>query len=215
MQAIKPLETSDGAFSDEANVVGDSLTIEERPKERVSTLSLYYNPRDFAGDLTAPSNYQNQTIVASSSNNDLDQYAKLPQIREVFSRWLNTNPQSQQTAQRYVNRYVDIPIYVSHMIDAKDGAFWVGDFVTLSTDQVLNAQGERDVRRYVIIEAEEPEPSHLQRVVLADVTLDGQIYVITENGVGNYTAALFESGLAFITDNDGLNPDGTIGATIG
>jgi len=215
MQAIKPLSSVESAFSDEANVVGDSLTIEERPKERVSTLSLYYHPRDFAGDLRAPSNYRHQTIVASSNNNDVDQYAKLPQIREVFSRWIITNAQSQQTAQRYVNRYVDIPIYASHLIDAKDGALWVGDFVTLSTDQILNAQGERSVRRFVIIEAEEPEPSHLQRVVLADVTLDGRVYVITENGVGTYTSALFESGLAFITDNDGLNPDGSTGATIG
>ena len=215
MQAIKPLSGVDASFSDEANIVGDSLTIEERPKERISTLVLSYNPRDFAGDLDNPSNFKVQDIFASSENNDVDQYAKLPQTREVFSRWLTTNAQVAQTGARYINRYIDVPIYVAHKIDAKDGALWLGDFVTLSTEDIVTAAGERDVRRFVVIEAEEPEAGHNQKIVLADVTLDGQIYVITENGIGTYTAALFGAGNAFITDNSGLNPDGTVGATIG
>jgi len=214
MQAIKPLNSVDQALSDEGNVVGDSVMIEERPKERVSTVNLYFGPRDFAVNLDKPSNYKNQLIVASSNNNDLDQYAKLPQTREIFSRWLSTVAQANQTGSRYAIRYVDVPIYVSHLIDAKDGALWVGDFVTLSTAQILTATGTRDLRRFLIIEAEEPEPGHLQRIVLADVTLDGQIYVIAENGTGNYTAELFGSGVAFITNNDGTNLDGSTGATI-
>jgi len=47
-----------------------------------------------------------------------------------------------------------------------------------------------------------------------DVTLDGRLYRITENGIGTYTPELFALANAFITDANGLNSDGTTGATI-
>jgi hypothetical protein len=139
MQAIKPLTDVAAALTDEEHVVGDVI-IEERPKERISTATMYHLPRDFAGDLEKPTNYKRQNIVASSANNEVDQYAKLPQIREIFSRWLVSDPQVQQTLQRYINRYFDVPIYATHMVDAKDGALWTGDFVSLSTDELLTAR---------------------------------------------------------------------------
>lgn len=215
MQAIQPLSGVDAEFSDEENVVMGSISIEERPKERISTLNLYYNPRNFADDLDKPFNYKNQIIVATSANNDVDQYADLPQIREVFSRWLVSNAQANQTGSRYVTRYQDIPIYVTHDLDAKDRAIWTGKFVSLSTDEILTETGERDVRRFLVVYAEETKPGHQQRVILADITLDGRIFTVTTDLVTTYTAELFAAGNAFITDNEGLNPDGTRGATIG
>jgi hypothetical protein len=66
-----------------------------------------------------------------------------------------------------------------------------------------------------VIEAKEVEPGHTQMLHCVDVTLDGLIYVITENGIGTYTPELFLQGNGFITRNDGLNIDGSVGATIG
>jgi hypothetical protein len=215
MQAIKPLSTVERALTDEEHLIG-SVAVEERPKERVSTLSLYYNPRNFAGDLNKPSNYKNQLIPITGDNNDLDQYAKLPQIREVFSRWLTSEAEANQTGTRYLIRYKDVPVYVETRLDAKDSDLWLGKFVSLSTDQLQDEFGDNDVRRYVIIEAEEVEAGHSQKVWLADVTLDGRIFSIGDNDAPlTYDEDEFEQGIAFITDNDGLNPDGTEGATIG
>lgn len=214
MQAIKPLTDVDATFTDSANIIGDTLSLEERPKERISTVSIYYSPRNFAGELDDPLNFKNQSIIASSAGNDLDQYAKLPQARTVFSRWLNNEATANQTGVRFINRYADVPIYTSLMLDAKDRQYWVGNFISLNTEELLTTEGLPDIRRWLIIEAEEVEAGHMQRVVLSDITLDGQIYVITPNDQGTYTAEAFAQRLAFITDNNGLNADGTEGATI-
>jgi hypothetical protein len=213
MQAIKPISSIDVFWSDEDNIIS-AIEAEERPKERVSTLSFYSNPRDFAGDMNDPNNFKTQNIIATSTNNGPDQFAELPQLREVFTRWLTTDAQVAQTGSRYVNRYSDIPKYLKFTVDAKDGGVWTGKYVRLSTDEIVDDFGARVLRRWLVIQADEPDAGHSQRVELADVTLDGRIFTITPDGQGGYTAEAFEEGLAFITDNEGLNPDGTAGATI-
>jgi hypothetical protein len=216
MQAIKPLSTVDYWFTQEDHIIDGTFKVEERPKERITTISLYYNPRDFAGDLEKPVNYKNQLVVSNSLATGEDLYGKLPQTRQIFSRWLQTEAQANQTGSRLSTRYQDIPVYATFMVDAKDRACWAGDFLTISHDYLIDARGNRlGNRRWLVIEAEEVEAGHMQRIVAVDVTLDGLIYLITENGIGNYTEALFAESNAFITDNFGLNPDGTPGATIG
>jgi hypothetical protein len=216
MQAIKALASVDTSFTQEANIVGDSFKFEERPKERITTISLYYNPRNFAGDLASPTNFQNQLVVSNSTVQNADRYGRLPQTRQVFSRWLTTQAQLNQTGSRYSLRYADVPFYATFLVDAKDRQFWVGDFCTISHDFIVNEFGARDVRRrWLIIEAEEVEPGHAQQLRCVDITLDGTIYLVTEDGIGPYTEELFFAGNAFITDNNGLNPDGSTGATIG
>jgi hypothetical protein len=215
MQAITPVDTLDGALTQEANIVGDSFEIVERPKERITTISMFWNPRDWAGDLNKPSNFANQLLILNSSAQDLDQYGDLPQTREIYSRWLTTEGLMTQTGSRYSLRYADVPNYVRLKVDAKDRAYWIGNFVTISHDYLVDETGARDeARRFLIIECEENEPGHSQDMTLVDVTLDGRLYRITENGIGTYTPELFALANAFITDANGLNSDGTTGATI-
>lgn len=216
LQAIKPLLSVSTTLSQEDDIIGESFSIEERPKERLTTIVISYNPRDFAGDLEKPTNFKNAVLISDSTANGPDQYGLLPQTREVFSRWLVTNAQVSQTASRLSNRYVDVPLYATVFVDARSRNLWVGDFVRLSHDGLLKSDGTRDTtRRWLIIEAEEIEAGHIQKLVMTDVTLDGLIYFITDNTVTTYTPELFEEQKGFITDNNGLNPDGTKGATIG
>lgn len=214
-QAIRALDSVNVVFSQEDNMIMDTFEFEERPKERITTMAIYFNPRDFAGDLEKPNNYKNVLVFANSNTSGPDQYGRLPQTREVFSRWLQTEAQANQTSSRIGTRYEDVPLYVKFKVDAKDRQYWAGDFARLSHDQLVLETGLRDEdRRWLIIEAEEVEPGHSQMIRLVDVTLDGLIYRITANGIGNYTKELFDAGNAFITDNNGLNPDGTRGARI-
>lgn len=216
MQAIKPLSTVDRLISLEEGMVEGSFSLIERPDERVTTISFYYNPRDFAGDVDSPVNYKNQLVVSNSETSGPDQYGVLPQTREIFSRWLTSEAQASQTSFRLALRYADVSQYAEFLVDAKDRELWTGDYINLSHYRLVDEFGERDEsRRWLIIEAEETEPGHQQKIVCIDVTLDGRIYVITENGIGTYTPELLDLGLAFITENDGTNSDGTMGATIG
>jgi hypothetical protein len=215
-KAIIPLSGVDYELSQEADIIADTFELTERPKERVTTISFFYNPRDYAGDLSKPENFKNQLLISNSTASGPDQYGVLPQTREIFSRWLTTEAQANQTGSRYSLRYADVPNYARFLVDAKDREIWVGDFVSIAHDYLADARGNRDAsRRWLVIEADEAEPGHSQMLLCVDITLDGQTYVITENGIGNYTAALFGAGNAFIASNAGLNSDGSTGATIG
>lgn len=215
-KAIRPLSESLATLSNESGIIGDSFQLSERPEERISTITISYRPRNFAGDLNKPTNYQNAVVISNSAGNAIDQYGKLPQIREIFSRWLVNAPQVNQTGSRLSIRFEEVPRYASCLIDAKDAELWVGDFIKFSHPLLSNARGVRDQgRRWVVVEAEEVVAGHSQKIHAVDITLDGQTYFITENGIGTYTSELFADGNAFITDNDGLNPDGSTGATIG
>jgi hypothetical protein len=216
MKAARSLSVADveAAFTDEANIIANSMKIMEKPNQRVNFVNLFFNPRDKAGDLDKPSNYANVLQVLNSTTSQPTQYGGSLQLREIFSTFLSTNAQANQTAGRLSVRYADVPAFADFMVDAKDRATWVGDYITISHPMLVTPRGTRDVRRWIVVEAEEAVPGHVMRYMCADVTLDGSIYTITENGIGDYTAELFFEGNGFITDNSGLNSDGTDGARI-
>lgn len=215
LQAIRALDPVSVIFTEASNIVRDSFRLEERPKERLTTISFHYNPRDFAGDLEKPTNFKNVLVTSNSRAQGDNLYGRLPQVREVFSRWLTTEAQVNQTTSRISVRFEDVPMYATFVVDARDRQYWVGDYCKIYHDAIVDKNGAQDQsRRWLIIEAEEIEAGHAQRLVAVDITLDGLIYRITENSLTTYTAEDFADANAFITDADGLNPDGSIGATI-
>ena len=216
MQAIKPLSTVDLVLTDSNIILRDSLSISERPDERLTTVAFYYNPRNWAGDLDKASNFKNGIVVLNTTTVGLNQYGVAPQIREVYSRFLTTEAMANQTSSRLSIRYADVPQYVQFMLDAKDRDLWVGDFVRIEHRDIVKADGTKDTqRRWLIVEAEETVSGHAVRYVAADVTLDGKIYLIADNGTANYHPDTYDETLIYITDEFGLNADGTIGFTIG
>jgi len=218
MQAIRGLDIDEdvqASWAYEKNIVGGSMKIEEKPKQRLNVIDFYYNPSDFAGALDKPSNFKNGLQVINGTSSLPEQYGNYVQIRTIFSRWLSTEAQANQTSSRLALRFADVPQYLEFMVDAKDRAIWTGDFVTISHPLIVDEDGNRiEDKRWLVVEGEEIDPGHLVRYRVADVTLDGLIYRITVDGLSNYTAALFAAGNAFITDDDGLNSDGTEGARL-
>jgi len=216
MKAIRAVAKADlvASWTYEDNIIAGSFKLEEKPKQRLNVINFYYNPKDFAGDLRSPANYQNGLQVVNGQSSLPEQYGNFVQSRDVFSIFIKTEAQANQTTSRLAIRYADIPIYANFFLDARDRQYWVGDFVTISHPMVVDALGLRKIRRWIIVEAEEVDPGHMIKYVCADVTLDGTIFTIAANGFGTFTPELFEQGIAFITNNDGTNLDGTPGARI-
>lgn len=208
-RSLSPLDV-EKTFTDEANILAGSLKLIEKPNQRVNFVNLFYNPRDRAGDLRSPANFANLAQIV----NGVDNYDGSLQLREIFALFLNTNAEASQTAGRLVLRYADVPLFATFMVDAKDRDAWVGDYISIQTDDLVLPNGNRDIRRWLIVDAVEPQAGHRVQYTCADVTLDGSIFLISENGVGTYTTALFVDGVSFITNDDGTNIDGTEGAKI-
>ncbi|MDH5796937.1 MAG: hypothetical protein OEZ19_00090 [Paracoccaceae bacterium] len=216
MQAIRAVDDNDviADWSNEGNIIGDTLKLTEYPKQRLNVITFRYNPRDFAGDMEKSANFKNGLKLINGTTSLPEQYGNLVQTRDIYSIFLTTEAQANQTSSRLAIRYADVPQFAEFYVDAKDRAVWVGDIVKLDHPMLVSPQGVQRMRRWLVVEAEEVDPGHILRYVCADITLDGTIYKITENGIGDYTPELFDLDNAFITDNAGLNPDGTRGATI-
>lgn len=216
LKAIRAIAFSDvvETLTHEGNIIGGTFKIDEKPKQRLNIITVYFNPIDFGGDLDKPNNFSNAVQVVNGTTSLPEQYGNTIQTRTLFSRFLTTDAQVNQTAGRLALRYADVPMFAEFYVDGKDRDIWIGDVVRISHPLAVTARGDRLVKNWLVVEAEEVDPGHVLRYVCADISLDGFIYFITENSITEYDAALFELGNAFITDNAGLNPDGTTGATI-
>lgn len=216
LRAIRAVGAADvvADWSYENNIIANSMKVDDKPKQRLNVITFYFNPFDWTGDLGKASNFKSALKVVNGTTSLPEQYGNTLQTREVYSLWLTTEALANQTASRLSIRYADVPQFATFYVDAKDRDVWLGDVVTVSHPMIVDQFGARVVRRWLIIEAEEVVPGHTVKYVAADITLDGTIYYITDNSVTTYTAELFAEGNAFITDANGLNPDGTEGATI-
>lgn len=216
LRAIRAVAASEiiKTLSHEENILSGSMKLSEKPRQRLNVVNAYFGPIDVAGDLDKPANYRNGLQIVNGTTSLPEQYGNFVQSREIFFRFLATESDVRQTVTRLSLRYADVPQFAEFYVDAKDRSLWVGDVVRISHPLILDRMGSRDLKRWLVIEAEEVDPGHLVRYVCADITLDGFIYVITENDVTEYDPELFLQGKAFITDNNGLNPDGSTGATI-
>ena len=206
--------TQDATWTYEGNIIKGSMKEQERPKERLNVVEFYFNPIDFTGDLRKPANFHNGLSVVNGEASADDQYGDYVQSREIFSLWLTTEGEASQTATRLATRYADIPRYLEFLVDAKDRDLWVGDVIVLSHPLIVDDDGRREERRWLMVEAEEIDPGHIVRYHCVDITLDGFVYLITENSSPDYTAALFATGQAFITNDSGNFSDGSAGTRI-
>lgn len=210
MKAVRPINAPAPILNVDDNLVADSVSFKEMPKQRISEVWVFYNQKDPTRDLDDDQNYANIYVGVVPD----DPYP-VRAIRTIYSRFLKTEAQVLQTASRLNAQFEEIPVEVTFRLDAKDSQYWVGDYVRIPHYRRRTAQGEIDNSRvYTITSAREVMRGEMLEYTALDITIAGFIYKITENGIGDYTPELFEQLNAFITDNEGNNPDGTKGARI-
>lgn len=215
LQALRALNALPAILTDEANFIAGSVSLREKPRERVTQVWFFYNQLDPTEPLDDVQNYKNTYVDVNLQAESEDQYNERA-IRRIFSRWLPTEAQVTQTASRIRVRYADIPVELKWQADAKDRDLWVGDIREIQTYKLRDAFGERQTGRYFIItSAKETVAGEIVEYIAEDTTLGGFIYRITSNGQGDRTGdPAIDDLYAFITDNDGLYPDGTEGTRI-
>lgn len=215
LEALKALSETPVTITDDRDVISDTFSIMEKPREQATRVQVYYNPIDFTEKLDDPADFLNGYIDADTDLEDVDAYGT-KQIRTVLSRWINTNAQATQTASRLANRYQDVPIEVTFALDAKNRDLWIGDRFFLQHFQLVNADGDLDTTRvFIITSAEEVVAGEIVKYTAEDATLAGFIYLIASNAQGDYTGDVDIDGFyGFITDAAGLYSDGTPGAKI-
>lgn len=209
LKAIRGIDEEPTRFTDESNILEGSFALTERPRERASQIWLSYDKRDAAGRNDDIKNYATTLIVANLESETDELYGE-PSIRRIFCNWLTSGAFVQTIGSILITRYVDVPSQLTFRVDAKDRAIWVGDTVEISHYLDVDQYGDRRIRRWTVISAQEIVPGEVVEYVAEDTTLYGEINYIMAAGSADYPGAASKPfGAFYIGDADGLLSDGT------
>lgn len=181
LEAIKPPIGEVPEFTDDANIIADSVKIDVKPKERISQVWVYWGQRNPAEDLDDEQNYRRLRVRADLAAEGEDQYQE-KRIKRIYSRWLQTEGQAINVTTRLLSRYRNNPRYMTIDVDAKDRGSWTGDVLDVLNRGVVDVTGAPELTRWQIISADEVESGHRMRYEL-------ELY---EYGVGARTGAWME-----------------------
>lgn len=160
-RAIRPVSAEDTAqLDDYANIIEDSVSLTEKPDQRVSQVWIFWNIKDPTKSLTETSNYATVNIRANLTEEDDNHYGEQV-IKKIYSRWITNNGQAINISARLLKQYIYTPRYMTMRIDAKDKGFWTGDLADVTHFDVVDFSGAPVRERWQIIESDEVESGHV------------------------------------------------------
>ncbi|MBK1780555.1 hypothetical protein JHL22_04935 [Advenella sp. WQ 585] len=166
LETIKPPIYEDvPRINDSKNIISDSVKIKVEPKARVSQVWVFFGQIDPTEKITNEENFARLRVRADLEAESDQQYGD-SNIRKIYSRWIETEAQAINITTRLLNRFRDMPKYVTLELDSKDRHFWTGDIVDMTHIAIVDFTGEPQETRYQIISAEEVEPGHKTEYVL-------------------------------------------------
>lgn len=214
LKAVRGVDIAPPTISAELNILSGSFSLSEKPRERASQVWIHYGQENAADSATEPKNFRYSTIVANLESETDELYGEAS-VRKVYARWLTSAALASSTASKISTRYVDVPSECSFRMDAKDRTTWVGDTVTISHHLDVDAFGERRLRNWTIVSAEEVVPGEIVEYLAEDTTLYGKISFVMATGSASYPgAALAPFKSCYIGNAAGLLSDGSPSARI-
>ena len=158
-----PFTSVVGLIDDDAEILENSLRAKDEQQRRLSRVLIWYGMRNFAEDLSEPSNF-------SLANFEIEADKELPnkfndeRTKVIFSRWFDSTntTQVQLTSQRLLARFGRVPIELTFDVDAKDvNTFDVGDVVDIQSRIVQDTLGNKKTDRFQIIESQPRFPASI------------------------------------------------------
>lgn len=143
-KAIRPNTDSEIIYdlTESENLLADSIKVRDVDDLRVNEVHVFYGVIDTTKNLTDETNYKviwagvNLADQGTLQNNDL-------RIKSITSRWIpETNGAAAiELANRYLARYGRTPREVDFVVDAKDSAIQLADFVRITNRQTQDMYG--------------------------------------------------------------------------
>lgn len=208
MKIIRGIDEEPDTVTDESNIIAGSFSLMEKPRERASQVWIYYGRTDYSKAINSAASYPNLTIIADLESETDVQYGEAS-IRKIFGNWLRSSALANTTATKIINRYRDIPSQATFELDAKDRDYWIGDVFKISHHLDVNQYGERRIRNWTVVSAEEIIPGDRVRYLVEDTTLYGRIHFVMADAAADYPGydvAPFKN--CYVGDADGLLSDG-------
>ena len=214
LRAIRPIIGEAPVFTDDANILENSVSFSTDPKNRVSQVWVYYNQRNKAEAVDNASNYQQIELRADLDAESDNQYGE-SRIRKIYARWIQNNAQAINLAARLLGASFNNPKYIKIRVDAKDRAIWTADIVDIYNRNIVNFNGEKELERYQILSVNEVVSGEVIEYEMQKFLFRGTrfgFYMVDDAPL--YADATEEEKSApsgWFADDLGLMPDGSEG----
>jgi len=209
IKAVRGIDAEPDLLTEENHIIADSFSIEERPVDRASQAWVYYGKRSAVATDKQPASFKAAEIFANLESETEEFYGEAS-IRKVWGNFLSTAATAGTVGSKIVTRFADTPKVCTFQLDAKDRDYWLGDQVRISHHLDVDDFGQRQIRTWTIVQAEEIVSGEIVKYEAEDTTLYGLISYIMADDAVDYPGpelAPFQSG--YIGDNDGLLSDGS------
>jgi len=178
-------------LTDSNNILKKSVKYNRKDDDRYSQLWVYSNPVDWS-QLDEDNNFQKIYIGADTDAEAVAAYGDT-RIMKIKSRWIALDSQSITLWTRFNRIYSEPPIEITAKLDAKDGDISTGDFVDITTAEILNPDGSQKTFRAFITEVKEVgkmQGHEFQITAMSTGFVLGLKYgFIAKNTIPDYTTA--------------------------
>lgn len=165
IKAIRAPDPGAVVLNDDQHFLEGSVAPTEKPEFRVSQAWVYLAQGDPTEALDKATNYRQIVAVADLEQEGATKYG-VQAIRSIFSRWLTSRANGEALGLKLVQLFGEVPLQVAFSLDAKDGAYWVGDVVPLQTRLRQDMFGASKMLAGQIIEANEDVAAHRFRYLV-------------------------------------------------
>ena len=181
-RAIRPLDAALPVYSDDDHFLQGSVDLRDDPKQRISSVLIYFGRRSPAEKLDDLKNYAVRYLQVDPDAAGSNQYGSAV-IKRINSRWfLSTSlGRVQDLADALLMTYRDPPRILSFALDQRHN-LRVGDIFRAHTRYLQAVDGSADELAFEVIEAQEERAGHVIRYraqsMPADIPLVGEYSII-------------------------------------
>ena len=158
-------------LTDAANVIEGSCSVDLNHKSRLSRMSIYWD-RLAAGDEDERSSYNRVDVGIDAEAESVNEYNSIAE-KTLLCRWLRFGYEADEDMKAFARRqclrliaqFRDPMPLIKLSLELKDSGIKTGDFVKLSTDEILNPDGSNiEEAPFLVVKRE-------QKLHRIDVTL--------------------------------------------
>lgn len=215
LRAIRPPTDIPVEWNTNGHILEDSQNYREDPNQRASRVYVYYQPKNWAGDLDADSNFRKVRLSIDANAEGENEYDE-SQIKTIYCRFIRTDGQALNLGARFLARYRDNPRYLTVKVDADNRDTWTADIVDVTSDMFVDFIGNQETRRFQVISAKEIQSGEvIQYDMQSSIFIGGKFAFYMADGAPQYSDAteVEKREGAWYADDAGLLPDGSTGYT--
>lgn len=174
LRAERPIDAP-YAIGEQGDIVADSFTIQEVPKDRASQVFVYYGLRNPVLNPRDKFSYSFGEVVIDAEAER--QYGET-KIKELFCRWVGTSVIAASLANSYSLKFRDVRKHVTFTLTAKDiDSLWTGDVASIDHFMYVNFDGSNKISNWLVTSAETVDQGGTYRFVAEDNESGGTLWV--------------------------------------